>query len=411
MGQAKITKPKSRSGVHATSGVTGKLVSVLISSIVALSLVNRGHILPAATAQAKHAAAHTDWPVYGGQSADDLYSALHQIDRANVHNLRVAWTFDTKEPGGLQTNPLIIGRVLFGFTPTQKVIALDAATGKNLWTFSSGTPGLQPTRGLSYWTDGTQSILFAGLLSNLYALNPATGKLIPTFGDDGKIDLRKDLNEKDVIQSFAALTTPGLVYKDMIIVGFRAPETEPALHGDIRAYDVHTGKLRWIFHTIPLPGEPGYETWPKDAYRRIGGANCWGGLAIDEKRGVVYFGTGSPSADFYGGARAGENLYANCIVAVKAETGQLQWYYQTVHHDLWDRDIPCPPNLMTVKHDGHPVDVLVQATKDGMVYVLDRDSGKSLFPVEDRPVPTDGLPGEHPWAEQRYPVKPAPLSR
>src|ERR1700722_178507 len=285
--------------MKARRAIVAVLIPSLVSAILALSLVN----LPTASAQVRHAATQTDWPVYGGQSADDRYSALHQIDRTNVHKLKVAWTFDTKEPGGLQTNPLIVGRVLFGFTPTQKVIALDATTGKNLWTFSTGTPGLQPTRGLSYWTDGTQSILFAGLLSNLYAINPATGKLVSSFGDGGKIDLRKDLNEKDVTQSFAALTTPGLIYQDMIIVGFRAPETEPALHGDIRAYDVHTGKLRWIFHTIPLPGAPGYETWPKDAWKVTGSANNWAGMALDERRGIVYVPTGSAVTDFYGADR------------------------------------------------------------------------------------------------------------
>jgi glucose dehydrogenase len=205
MGQAKSAK------TQAHGGAIDRRAPALIAGLLALSLIDPGHTVPAATAQAKHAATQTDWPVYGGQSADDRYSALHQIDRTNVHKLKVAWTFDTKEAGGLQTNPLIVGRVLFGFTPTQKVIALDAATGKSLWTFSTGTPGLQPTRGLSYWTDGMQSILFAGLLSNLYALDPATGKFIPSFGDGGKIDLRKDLNEKDVTQSFAALTTPGLI--------------------------------------------------------------------------------------------------------------------------------------------------------------------------------------------------------
>ncbi len=198
-----------------------------------------------------------DWPVYGGDAKGDRYSPLTQINRANVHQLKVAWTFDTGEPGGLQTNPLIVGRILYGFTPTQEVIALDAATGKKLWTYENGTSGLQPARGLSYWTDGAHSILFAGLLSYLYALDPATGKPIASFGEDGRIDLRKDLGETNIKQSFAAMTSPGIIYKDMIIVGFRLPETKPALRGDIRAYDVHTGKLRWVFHTIPHPGEPG----------------------------------------------------------------------------------------------------------------------------------------------------------
>ncbi len=411
MGQTKITKPKSRSGVHARSGVTGKLVPVLVSSIVALSFANRGHILPAATAQAKHTATHTDWPVYGGQSADDRYSALHQIDRTNVHKLKVAWTFDTKEPGGLQTNPLIVGRVLFGFTPTQKVIALDAATGKNLWTFSTGTPGLQPTRGLSYWTDGTQSILFAGLLSNLYALDPATGKLIPSFGDGGKIDLRKDLDEENITQSFAALTSSGLVYKDMIIVGFRAPETQPALRGDIRAYDVHTGKLRWIFHTVPHPGEPGYETWPKDTWKVTGAANNWAGMAIDEKRGIVYAPTGSAVNDFYGADRIGDDLYANTLLALDANTGQRLWYFQGVHHDIWDRDFPSPPSLVTVRSHGKQVDAIAQPTKQGCLFLFDRTTGQPLFPIEEKPFPASTAPDEKASPTQPIPSIPAPYAR
>ncbi|WP_254063573.1 c-type cytochrome [Granulicella sp. S190] len=355
--------------------------------------------------------AQTDWPVYGGQNAGDHYSTLRKIDRTNVKNLKVAWTFDTKEPGGLQTNPLIVGRVLFGFTPTQKVIALDAATGKNLWTFSTGTPGLQPTRGLSYWTDGAHSILFAGLLSNLYALDPATGKPIPSFGDEGKIDLRKDLGEPNITQSFAALTTPGLVYKDTIIVGFRAPETQPALRGDIRAYDVHTGKLRWIFHTVPRPGEPGYETWPKDAWKVTGAANNWAGMAVDEKRGIVYAPTGSAVNDFYGADRIGDDLYANTLLALDANTGQRLWHFQGVHHDIWDRDFPSPPSLVTVRSHGKQVDAVAQTTKQGFLFLFDRTTGKPLFPIEEKPFPASTAPGEKASLTQPIPSLPAPYAR
>ncbi len=207
--------------------------------------------------------------------------------------LKVAWTFDPKEEGGLQTNPLVIGRTLFGYTPSQKVIALDGATGRLLWTFDPGSIGRQPTRGLSYWSDGTTHILFAGALTNLYALDPSTGKAIPSFGNGGKIDLRKGLKDGDASQDFVALTSPGVIWKDMIIVGFRAPEAEPALHGDIRAFDVHTGALRWTFHTIPHPGEYGYDTWPKDAWKVSGAANTWAGMVLDEKRGMLFVPTGS----------------------------------------------------------------------------------------------------------------------
>src|SRR5665213_2478800 len=219
-----------------------------------------GNVVAAAVRGAQGAT--RDWPVYNGGVNGDHYSPLTQIDRSNVHQLKVAWTFDTHETGGLQTNPLVIGRILYAYTPSQKVIALDAATGKTIWTFDPGTPGTQPARGLSYWTDGKARILFAGALTNLYALDPATGKPILTFGDKGKIDLRQGLTDGDYSRVYLAPTTPGVVFKDMIIVGFRAPEAEPALHGDIRAFDVHTGALRWTFHTIPLPGEYGYDSWP-----------------------------------------------------------------------------------------------------------------------------------------------------
>jgi glucose dehydrogenase len=384
-----------------------------ILGVIALAswLVAGNCSLAAAGGAKDRSGEHLDWPVYGGQVAGDHYSPLRQINRGNVHALKVAWTFDTKEQGGLQTNPLIIGRSLFAFTPTQKVISLDAATGKQLWMFNSGTPGLQPTRGLSYWTDGNHSILFAGLLSYLYALDPATGKPITSFGEDGRIDLRKDLNEKNVTQSFAALTSPGLIYKDTIIVGFRAPETQPALHGDIRAYDVHTGKLRWIFHTIPYPGEPGYETWPKDAWKVTGAANNWAGMALDERRGIVYVPTGSAVTDFYGADRIGDDLYANTLLALDANTGRRIWDFQGVHHDIWDRDFPSPPALLTVRSQGKEVEAVAQTTKQGFIFLFDRETGKPLFPIEERPFPPSSVPGEKASPTQPIPLMPAPYAR
>lgn len=269
-----------------------------------------------------------DWPAYGGGPADDRYSPLRQINRDNVRQLKVAWSFDTGETGGLQTNPLIIGKVLFGFTPTQKVIALNGATGRKLWTFDTGTPGLQPTRGLSYWTDGTHGALFEGLLSYLYALDPATGKPITYFGDNGRIELRRDLDEPNIKESFAAMTSPGVVYRDTIIVGFRAPETRPALRGDIQAYDVRTGRLRWTFHTIPHPGEEGYDTWPKDARKVTGAADNWAGMALDAKRGIVYVPTGSAVDDFYGADRLGNDRFAMTLLALDANTGKRIWDFK-----------------------------------------------------------------------------------
>lgn len=366
-----------------------------------------------------------DWPAYGGNQGGNRYSPLDQINAGNIGRLAVAWTFDTGENTDstgrgheIQCQPIVVDGVLYGTTPELHLFAADAASGRLLWKFE--TPYMRQrfntNRGVLYWQNETGSdrrILYSSG-SDLYAVDAATGKLVAGFGNDGIVDLHAGLAEglgHPVDSLMVTATTPGVIYKNTLIIGSSVSEGGDAAPGHVRAFDVVTGKLKWVFHTIPLPGEPGYATWPKDAYRKIGGANCWGGLAVDEKRGLVIFGTGSPSSDFYGGARTGENLYANCIVAVDARTGRMRWYYQTVHHDLWDRDIPCPPNLMTVKHDGHAVDVVVQSTKDGLVYVLDRDSGRSLFPVEERAVPTDGLPGEHPWPTQRYPVRPAPLSR
>src|SRR5215469_5995804 len=312
-----------------------------------------------------------DWPVYGGQLANDHYSSLAQVNRSNVSQLKVAWTFDTKEEGGLQTSPLVVSGVLYGYTPTQKVIALDASTGKLLWTFDSGIKGTQPDRGLSWWSDGSESRLFADVMNFLYALDPATGKPIPTFGENGRIDLRKQLRG-DYMEQSVALTTPGVVYKNLIIVGGRNPETHPAPPGDIRAFDVHTGALRWTFHTIPHPGEFGYDTWPKDAWLKSGAANNWAGMTIDEKRGIVYVPTGSAVSDFYGADRTGNDLFADTLLALDAETGKRIWHFQGVHHDIWDRDFPSPPSLVTVMHNGKPVDAVAQTTKQGYLYLFDR---------------------------------------
>ncbi|HEV2483630.1 MAG TPA: PQQ-binding-like beta-propeller repeat protein [Puia sp.] len=364
-----------------------------------------------------------DWPAYGGNPAGNRYSPLDQINKGNVGRLAVAWTFDTGENTDtsgngheIQCQPIVVDGVLFGTTPELHVFAVDATDGRLLWKFE--TPYIRQrfntNRGVLYWQQGSDRRILYSSGSGLYALDAGTGRPVKSFGNDGMVDLHEGLGVAlghPVEQLMVTATTPGVIYRNTLIIGSSVSEDGDAAPGHVRAFDIVTGKLKWVFHTIPLPGDPGYDTWPKDAYRKIGGANCWGGLAVDEKRGMVFFGTGSPSVDFYGGARGGEDLFANCIVAVDAETGRLRWYYQTIHHDLWDRDIPCPPNLMTVKHAGRMVDVVVQATKDGLMYVLDRDSGRSLFPVEERAVPTDGLPGEHPWATQRYPEKPAPLSR
>ncbi len=385
---------------------------------IILAFVLAGHGLQAsargaASAHAKsvHGGQSSDWPVYGGQKADDHYSSLIQINRSNVHDLRVAWTFDTEEKAaGLQASPLVVGRTLYAYTPTQKVIALDAATGKLLWTFDSGVEGTQPVRGLTWWTDGTENRLFAGAANFLYALDPRDGKPIPTFGENGRIDLRKNLRG-DYKEQSIALTTPGIVYKDLIIVGGRNPETHPAPPGDIRAFDVHTGTLRWSFHTIPHPGEDGYDTWPKDAWLHAGAANNWAGMALDETRGILYAPTGSAVSDFYGGDRVGRDLFADSLLALDAATGKRLWSFQDVHHDIWDRDFPSPPSLLTVTSNGRRVDAVAQATKQGYLYLFDRVSGRPLFPIVEQPVPASTVPGEVSWPTQPKPLLPQPFAR
>jgi quinoprotein glucose dehydrogenase len=351
-----------------------------------------------------------DWPAYGGAPENMHYSRLAQINRANVKELKIAWSFDAGEQGGLQTSPIVVDGVLYGITPTQKVFALDAASGKLLWKFDSGIKGTQPDRGLAYWSSEKDQRILVGVMNFLYALDAATGKPIATFGNDGRVDLRGDLGRNPERQS-VVLTSPGIVYKDLIIVGGRNPETLPAPPGDIRAYDVRSGKLRWSFHTIPHPGEFGYETWPKDAWKYSGAANNWAGMAVDSKRGIVYVPTGSAAFDFYGANRVGDNLFANCLIALKAETGERIWHFQGVRHDLWDRDFPSPPTLVTVNRDGKEIDAVAQTTKQGFVYLFDRVSGKPLFPIEYRKYPPSDVPGEATALEQPLPVKPTPFAR
>jgi quinoprotein glucose dehydrogenase len=351
-----------------------------------------------------------NWPAYGGAAENMHYSGLAQINRTNVKELAVAWSFDTGEQGGLQTSPIIVDGTLYGITPAQKVFALDAATGNLLWKFDSGIKGTQPDRGLAYWSSEKDQRILVGVMNFLYALEAATGKPIEAFGKEGRIDLRRDLGRTAERQS-VVLTSPGIVYKDVIIVGGRNPETLPAAPGDVRAYDVRSGKLRWSFHTIPHPGEYGYETWPKDAWKYSGAANNWAGMAVDAKRGIVYVPTGSAAFDFYGANRVGDDLFANCLIALNAATGERIWHFQGVKHDLWDRDFPSPPTLATVNRDGHEIDAVAQTTKQGFVYLFDRVSGKPLFPMEYRKYPPSDVPGEVAAPEQPLPSKPAPFAR
>ena len=354
---------------------------------------------------------HQDWPAYGGAPENNHYSSLAQINRSNVKRLTVAWSFDTKEEGSLQTSPIIVAGVLYGITPTQKVFALDAATGELLWKFDSGIRGTQPNRGLAYWANGNDKRILVGVVNFLYALDVTTGRPIPSFAKEGRIDLRENLGREPASAQSIALTSPPVVYKDLVIVGGRNPETLPAPPGDIRAFDVRSGKLRWSFHTIPHPGEFGYRTWPQGAWKNSGAANNWAGMTLDPQRGIVYVPTGSAAFDFYGADRIGDDLFANCLIALNAQTGERIWHFQGVHHDIWDRDFPSPPALLTVKRDGKEIAAVAQTSKQGFVYLFDRTSGNPLFPIKSRKYPSSAVPGEAAAREQPLPLRPAPFAR
>jgi quinoprotein glucose dehydrogenase len=380
---------------------------LLIALTCACILVGGSSYAPA---QSSHES--RDWPVYGGSSENQHYSPLAQINKSNVKQLQVAWSYDTEEVGGLQTSPLVVDGIFYGISPSQKVFALDAATGKPKWKFDSGIVGTQPDRGLAYWSsaDHKDRRIIVGVMNFVYSLNAETGEPTTSFGDHGRIDLRENLG-RNPATAFVVLTSPAVLYKHLLIVGGREPETLPAPPGDIRAYDVRTGRLRWSFHTIPHPGELAYETWPKDAWQKSGAANNWAGMTVDVNTGVFYAPTGSAAFDFYGGDRLGDDLFADCELALKAETGERIWHFQGVHHDLWDRDFPSPPTLVTVERHGKSIDAVAQTTKQGFVYLFNRANGTPLFPIENHKYPASDLPGEVAAEEQPLPTKPAPYAR
>ncbi|MFN0124936.1 MAG: PQQ-binding-like beta-propeller repeat protein [Blastocatellia bacterium] len=366
--------------------------------------------------RARDAAVSHEWRSYGGNPANTHFSPLRQINRDNVRQLEIAWTYDTGdafEGSEMQCNPLIVAGVMYGTTPKLRVFALDAATGRELWSFDPngaerGSRGRN--RGVTYWHGDGAPRIYASFRQWLYALDAKTGQIVREFGEGGRIDLREGLG-RPARDLSVGLSTPGVVYKDLYIAGSIVSETLPAAPGDIRAWDLRTGKLRWSFHTIPHPGEYGYDTWPGDAWQYSGGANDWGGLALDERRGLVYVPTGSATYDFYGANRHGDNLFANTLLCLDAATGQRKWHFQTVRHDLWDRDLPTGPALVTIRRNGRAVDAVAQITKAGHIFVFDRETGKPLFPIEEREVPTVGVDGEKFSPTQPVPVLPPPVAR
>ncbi len=363
---------------------------------------------------------HTTWQHYLGDPERTHYSTLDQIDSSNVKNLKVAWVYKS---GGLeegrttqiQTNPLIIDTVLYGVNAAIELFALSAKTGEEIWKFnptSKDNSGLGLNRGLSFWKSNSEekSRLFFSSGSKLYAVNVENGKVISSFGEKGHVDLRDGLGRNPEKLSVVA-NTPGAIYKNLLIMGTRVGEGPGSSPGHIRAYNVLTGAIEWIFHTIPQPNEFGYDTWPKEAYQTVGGANSWAGIAMDKERGIVYIPTGSAAFDWYGGDRTGENLFANSLLALDAKTGNRIWHFQMVHHDIWDRDLPAPPNLFDFNQNGQKIPAVAQVTKSGHIFIFNRLTGEPIFPIEERTYPVSKLKGEHANTTQPLPTKPAPFAR
>ena len=366
----------------------------------------------------EHPLEYHAWDNYLGDAGRTHYSSLDEINVSNVDQLEVAWEYHAGTQGEgeatyIQCNPLVVENTLFAVSPGLKVFAVDAATGREKWVFNpfEGTDETSFTRGLAYWTDGQAGRILFTADRYLYAVDASTGQPVASFGQGGKVNLGRGLG-RNIGELAYRYHAPGAVYQDLIILGSLNAERLPAAPGHIRAFDVRTGEQRWIFHTIPQPEEYGYDTWEDPtAYQTIGGVNNWSGMTLDEGRGIVYVPLGSAAFDFYGGNRKGANLFANCLLALNAETGERIWHFQTVHHDVWDRDLPSPPTLITTTHEGKPVDAVAQITKSGHVYVFDRETGEPLFPVEEKEYPASDLIGEETWPTQPLPTSPPAFAR
>jgi quinoprotein glucose dehydrogenase len=352
------------------------------------------------------------WNQYLGGADSSQYSSLTQINKSNVKQLTVAWSYATGDSVPYLFNPLVVDGVMYVQAKNNALVALDAVTGRELWVHPF--QGSVTSRGMNYWEskDRADRRLFTTNGGFLTAIDARTGQTVQSFGDNGRTDLRtgldRDLTNVPPIQT----NNPGRIFEDIIIMPLmRSGADYSYVPGDIHAYNVRTGKLLWQFHTVPRPGEFGYDTWPKDFWTRSGGGINWNELTIDEKRGIAYIPTGTGKWDHYGADRVGQNLFANSIIALDARTGKRLWHFQTVHHDLWDYDLPAGPKLLTVKHDGKNVDVVIQPTKHGFLFVLDRVTGQPLWPIEERPVPKSDVPGEQAWPTQPFPTKPPPFAR
>lgn len=372
-------------------------------------------LIPFAVTMIISCQSHHEWREYLGGPERNHYSALDQINTSNVHQLEKAWEYHTNDTSAQnQCNPIIVNGILYATTASVEVFALDASTGKEIWRYRNArdTQWFSKSRGVVYWEDRNDKRILFSAGSHLYALDATKGSLIESFGDSGYIDLKMGLGER-AKDRFVAAPTPGTVFQDLIIMPLHLSESAGAAPGFIQAFNIKSGKLEWVFKTIPGPGEYGYETWEKDNYlnEEVGGANAWSGMSIDRDRGIVFVPTGSAAFDFYGGNRKGNNLFANCLLALDAKTGKRIWHFQFTHHDVWDRDLPAPPNLIKIKQKGRLIDAVAQITKQGFVYVFERETGKPVFPIDEIPVATDGVPGEVLSPTQPIPRLPKPFAR
>ncbi len=362
-----------------------------------------------------------EWRHYGGDEGAGRFSPADQINKSNVKKLKVAWIHRSGDasprPATVsECTPIVVDGVMYITTPMVKIRALDAATGQSKWTFDplqgrSGRSSPGVNRGVTYWQQGKDKRIFATMRDLLFSIDAVTGEPDQKFGNKGVIDLKENLDHDMKGLSFRH-TSPPVVFEDLVITGGGGGEGPyPEAPGHIRGYDARTGQRRWIFHTVPRPGEFGNDTWEGDSWKHAGGTNCWAGMGLDSRRGLVFAGIGSPAFDFYGGNRKGANLFGNCVLALRCRTGERAWHFQTVHHDVWDYDLPAQPVLLTIRNAGRSCDVVVQVTKQGFLFFLDRETGKPVFPVEERPIPTSDVPGEELSKTQPFPLKPPPVSR
>ena len=353
------------------------------------------------------------------------YSPLTQITPANVNQLKVAWVYHMRPPGSTslhpsEDQPLVVGPTMYVVTPYSRVVALDAATGHEQWVFQIPDGDQASVRGANYWPGGEgagPAIIFGTRRGRMYSISAATGQLNPDFGDHGMVDLKTPEVMTTGKDKSYILPTPPLIYKNLVITGSGPGEGPGGLNGgegpagDTRAWDARTGKLVWTFHSVPRPGEAGHETWAGDSWKDRSGVNVWGYMTVDAARGILYMPFGAPNNDRVGVDRPGNNLFGSSLVAVKADTGKLLWYFQVVHHDIWDMDLETPPTLFDIKRNGKTIPAVATVNKNALMFILDRVTGKPIYGVEERPVPQSNVPGEQTSPTQPFPLLPEPLAQ